>query len=343
MSKISIPSLLEEPPIVVYPSLAKALGINQAAVFQQLHYLLTATKTGKNKYNLVNGKWWVYNTYEEWQEYFSWLSESAIKQMFLALEKRGLVVSQQGLKKATDRRKWYTIDYDAWETFRKSIGQNLSDDETKSVPSMNGQNLSDVYTNIRDTTKPLSPATQDDSETLPTTVVSTPVKQSKQAKVKPPTHPLRQRNPDKTPNPYTCAVAFFWSGKPYTQWTASERKAEGFRFNKLFETSGTMETLYAELDGFTPEQLARALQVWVDRHPATPIESRPRENKLVSNIGAILKQIVNTDKHQVLKIGANLQGMIQEAQPTYTDWQEHARIAQELHAEKMKDTDNGQS
>ncbi|MEP0825707.1 MAG: hypothetical protein HRF40_09485, partial [Nitrososphaera sp.] len=187
MSKISIPSLLEEPPIVVYPSLAKALGINQAAVFQQLHYLLTATKTGKNKYNLVNGKWWVYNTYEEWQEYFSWLSESAIKQMFLALEKRGLVVSQQGLKKATDRRKWYTIDYDAWETFRKSIGQNLSDDETKSVPSMNGQNLSDVYTNIRDTTKPLSPATQDDSETLPTTV-----KSKKQAK--PPTPRLLKRD-----------------------------------------------------------------------------------------------------------------------------------------------------
>lgn len=320
MSKVNMPSLLEEPPIVLYPSLAKALGVNQAAIFQQLHYLLTATKVGKSKYNLVDGKWWVYNTYEEWQEYFIWLSVSAIKQMFLALEDLGIVISQQGVKKATDRRKWYTIDYDAWQKFRESIGQNLSDDETKNVPSMNGQNLSDDYTDNIDSTENILPIGKKGRLNVPfVTALATdspmPDVVEPEKKV---THPLRKRGKNGASNPYTCAVAYFWSGRPYSEWSQADKQGEGFRFNKLFETGGALELLYEELGGFTPEQLADALKAWCIQNPDTPPKSRPREQKLYSHIAPLLRQIVTTASQKIVSI---------ESTPT-TDWREHARLAQ---------------
>lgn len=144
IEKKRAPHLLDEPPILVYPSLADALGINTAIVFQQLHFLLNNQKTAKNMYNFIDGRWWVYNSYSEWKEnYFSWLSESTLKGIFIELENRGLILSRQGVKSKSDRRKWYTIDYEAWDKFCLTIGQKMSDgDETKNVLS-NGQKVSD--------------------------------------------------------------------------------------------------------------------------------------------------------------------------------------------------------
>lgn len=139
--KRNIPHLMDEPPISVYPSLAKALGnVNKAIMLQQLHFLLNVAKQSKNAYVNVDGKWWVYNSYEQWQEYFPWLSTSTIKGLFGMLEHDGLVVSRQGVKNGFDRRKWYTLDYNAYLTYVQSIGQNLSDVETEIVQS-DGQDL----------------------------------------------------------------------------------------------------------------------------------------------------------------------------------------------------------
>lgn len=146
--------LLDEPPITVYPSLAKALGnVNKALILQQLHYLLNVTETADKQYNFVGDKWWVYNTYEEWQNFFSWLSISAIKGLFGSLEKAGLVLSMQGVKDKWDRRKWYTLDYEAFTKFVQSNGQNLSHvHQTKFVPSK-GQKMSGDNRNAKTTPK----------------------------------------------------------------------------------------------------------------------------------------------------------------------------------------------
>lgn len=140
-----IPHLLEEPPISLYPSLAVALGnVNKAIILQQVHYLLQSAKLSKNAYVFVDDKWWVYNSYKEWRKYFPWLAEVTIKGLFGMLEHDGIIISQQGVKDKLDRRKWYTIDYDAYLSHISCIGQNLSDEhEIKNIPS-DGQNLSDV-------------------------------------------------------------------------------------------------------------------------------------------------------------------------------------------------------
>lgn len=134
----AIPHLLDEPPISVYPSLAKALGnVNKAIILQQVHFLLNAARLSNNKYVEIDGKWWVYNSYKQWKDsHFTWLAEVTIKGLFGMLEHDGLIISRQGVKDAFDRKKWYTIDYDRYLTYISSIGQKVSDVlEIKSIPS----------------------------------------------------------------------------------------------------------------------------------------------------------------------------------------------------------------
>lgn len=139
------PGLLNEPPMLVYPSLAVVLGINKAVVFQQLHFLLNGQKTARNRYNLVDGHWWVYNSYPEWRaDFFPWLSERTLKSIFNELEdEEQVVISRQGVKHKSDRRKWYTIDYDAWGNFWLTNGQIMSDEPTGKKGLMVGQKTSD--------------------------------------------------------------------------------------------------------------------------------------------------------------------------------------------------------
>lgn len=116
------PLLIDEPPIIVYPSLADAIGINEAIIFQQLHFLLNSTRQAKSKYNYVAGRWWVYNTYTEWrEEHFTWLSEVTIRRIFVQLEEWQLIESRQSVRNKSDRTKWYTIDYSLWNDFAEAI------------------------------------------------------------------------------------------------------------------------------------------------------------------------------------------------------------------------------
>lgn len=138
--------LLDEEIIPFYPTLAKMIGVNKAIMLQQLHFLLNGQRTAKNEHNHVDGEWWVYNSYKEWQrDHFIWLSTSAIKKLFNELEADGFIISRQSVKYASDRRKWYRIDYDAWEKFTEGMGQNLSHQSLDKIYPINGQKVDDGY------------------------------------------------------------------------------------------------------------------------------------------------------------------------------------------------------
>jgi hypothetical protein len=122
MTNQRIPALMDEYPLLVYPSLAVAMGVNKAIVFQQLHFLLCNQKTAKNEYVFIDGRWWVYNTYSEWQEgYFCWLTTITLKRIFIELRKDNLIITRQSVKNKSDRRKWYTIDYERWNHYRANL------------------------------------------------------------------------------------------------------------------------------------------------------------------------------------------------------------------------------
>jgi hypothetical protein len=101
--------LISEPPLQVLPSLAKAIGLNEAIVVQQLHYWLINPKAGVER----NGIKWIYNTYEEWQEQnFPFWSTKTIQRVFTSLENAGYVIAEQLDADKWERRKFYTLDYD---------------------------------------------------------------------------------------------------------------------------------------------------------------------------------------------------------------------------------------
>ena len=140
MSKL----LIDEPPLQVLPSLAVKIGLNEAIALQQLHYwLINTNKDGERTAHFRNGRWWIYNSYKEWGRQFPFWSKATIQRVFLALEKKKLVISEQLDARERDMRNWYTIDYDALEYLSSVPDQITSNcgDASPHIEAMDDINL----------------------------------------------------------------------------------------------------------------------------------------------------------------------------------------------------------
>jgi hypothetical protein len=100
--------LINEHPLQVLPSLACALGLNEAMLLQQVHYWISRPDAKER-----DGRRWLYNSYAEWQQQFPFWSISTIRRTIDNLEQRGVLLSGNYNAAAMDRTKWYTIDYAA--------------------------------------------------------------------------------------------------------------------------------------------------------------------------------------------------------------------------------------
>ncbi len=98
--------LLNEPPLIILPSLASVLGLNEAIFLQQLHYWLLKSTT------LFDGKKWVYKTVEEWEKEFPFWSDSTIKRAVGSLKKRGVLMVKKLSENKRKRVNYYSISYD---------------------------------------------------------------------------------------------------------------------------------------------------------------------------------------------------------------------------------------
>ena len=103
MSKL----LINEPPLQVLPTLAKAIGLNEAIILQQIHFL---TPYGKAK----AGHKWVAKTAAEWGEIFPFWSVITIRRALANLRTTGLVEATDQHNKANyDKTLWYRVNYPA--------------------------------------------------------------------------------------------------------------------------------------------------------------------------------------------------------------------------------------
>jgi len=118
--------LIPEYPLIILPSLAKVVGLNEAVVLQQVNYWL---QTSNHEHE---GRKWVYNSYACWQEQFPFWSLRTIQSIFPALEKKGLLISGNFNKNGFDRTKWYTINY---KKLRELMDVHLADIATSSRKS----------------------------------------------------------------------------------------------------------------------------------------------------------------------------------------------------------------
>lgn len=117
--------LLDESPLIIVPTLAKLIGLNESIILQQVHYWLK-----RSSHTKLNQKW-VYFTYDELMEQIPFLSKSTIQRTILKLERNGYLSSQNFNKLKIDKTKWYTINYKNLDALKK---ENMTDATSEELP-----------------------------------------------------------------------------------------------------------------------------------------------------------------------------------------------------------------
>lgn len=102
--------LFDEYPLMVSPTLANIIGLNEAIFLQQVNYWITKSR------HRYDGRTWIYNTFDGWKEQFPFWSLATIKRTVANLRESGLLVTtSQYNKLPMDRTLWYTIDRDVFD------------------------------------------------------------------------------------------------------------------------------------------------------------------------------------------------------------------------------------
>lgn len=148
------PLLISEHPLMVLPSLATAVGLNQAIVLQQVHYWLDLNRKAKKDSHFRDEHWWTYNTFESWQESnFPFWSVRTLKRVFKSLEDDRLLIARKFNSSDWNHTKWYTIDYEVLNTLSLPIVP-ICHDQSGQVGTMQGDNVApssiSTETNNRD-------------------------------------------------------------------------------------------------------------------------------------------------------------------------------------------------
>ncbi len=95
-----------ERPSYYSSTIAKIFGLTAAIYLQELAFLLNPDHN-KNKHD---GKYWVYNTYEQWANRLG-RSPKTIQRTVAGLVKRRIIIVAKNPRLAWDRKNWYTINY----------------------------------------------------------------------------------------------------------------------------------------------------------------------------------------------------------------------------------------
>lgn len=127
--------LIDEEPLQVLPSLAKAIGLNEALFLQQVHYW--TRRSGKT----VNGQegLWIYNTAEEWQRQLPFWSVKTIRRTSNSLKEKNLLHIGRFNKVNTDQTLWYSVNYEELAKYEFPSGQN-GQLEVDKMTTSSGQN-----------------------------------------------------------------------------------------------------------------------------------------------------------------------------------------------------------
>lgn len=98
--------LINEPPLQVLPSLACAVGLNEAILLQQVHYWLRHAKVKHDD------KMWIYKTVDKWKEQdFPFWSIDTIKRAISSLRKQEVLLVSKLASNSFNRVNHYSINY----------------------------------------------------------------------------------------------------------------------------------------------------------------------------------------------------------------------------------------
>ena len=97
-------------PLLIYPELAKEIGVNEAILLQQLNYWLESTKHN------YKGEKCVHKTMEEWNEEIPFVSEITIKRTVKNLKNMGLIKVKRAI-----HTQLYSIDFNKLNKLKEKI------------------------------------------------------------------------------------------------------------------------------------------------------------------------------------------------------------------------------
>ena len=103
----------------VQPSLAMAIGLNEAIFLQQLHYWVGASRFVRD------GKKWVYNTYSDWLLQLKYMSLPTLKRTIKSLKDQKLVQVERFEKLRSNQVNFYAIDYETLAIISENIAQAI--------------------------------------------------------------------------------------------------------------------------------------------------------------------------------------------------------------------------
>ena len=136
--------LIAENPMMVCPTLAVRIGLQEAIFLQQVHFLTLHSR------NIRDGYRWVYNTYEDWLKIFPFFeNEQKIGRYVRKLEDLGLLVtSKEYNRNKLDKRKWYRVNYASDLLVPEAITPTV-EDSNMNVEDSN-MNVEDSNMNVED-------------------------------------------------------------------------------------------------------------------------------------------------------------------------------------------------
>ena len=130
--------LYGDSPLIVLPTLAKLLRdklktrASDGAIFlQQLHYWIS-----KGQGKLIGGVRWIHNTYDQWRQQLSWLTDWGFRKIVSGLRELGLIEFKQLGDYGRDRTGYYTINYS--HEWLLDLSTKTSDGVESSTPTPSG-------------------------------------------------------------------------------------------------------------------------------------------------------------------------------------------------------------
>jgi hypothetical protein len=106
--------------LIINKPLARAIGLVSSVVLRDIDRWLDFNEQAEKTEVFIDNRWWSYSTVEEMlAKRFDLWCEKTVRNALSELENtlKILVSTSEYNKKAYDRTKWYTIDYDRYEIF----------------------------------------------------------------------------------------------------------------------------------------------------------------------------------------------------------------------------------
>lgn len=129
--------LINEYPLIVLPSLACKIGLNEALITQQIHYWTEINrKTGRH---FIEERYWVYNTVAKWEKQFPFWSKNTIIRSLDKLRKEKIVEAKILATDPRDRTLWYSINYQTLEDLSLETTNLFTQNENiQDLPKLSG-------------------------------------------------------------------------------------------------------------------------------------------------------------------------------------------------------------